>query len=248
MKKQKGVSLIALIITIIVIIILAAIVMMSGGNTANKAGLARFDSDFDTYRTQVALDSLNLRQSLGARGVNANDPQIYFMTANGFTNMSGDGVNSMMVPVGYVIQPLIYDILGLPEASGDVVAYVINDTNIEGYAQQQKFYGDSNGNEDHFVTSTGVVFTLPGFESRQDDGTIEYHITPDLYYVTPGTSGMAKGKTNLNGDPVNADTPVLLTGDVRGKSQNGEVVDDDGDRKGTEIRGTMTATANVLGE
>jgi hypothetical protein len=53
LKVQKGVSMIALIITIIVIIILAAIVISAGVNTPEQANWARFCQDFSEIQLSV---------------------------------------------------------------------------------------------------------------------------------------------------------------------------------------------------
>jgi type II secretory pathway pseudopilin PulG len=54
MKKQKGISLIALIITIIVIIILAAIILGVAVKTPEKASLAKFSNDITEIQQAVA--------------------------------------------------------------------------------------------------------------------------------------------------------------------------------------------------
>ncbi len=55
MKKQKGISLIALIITIIVIIILAAIVIGGVFNTPAQAAFARFCNDISSVQESVNI-------------------------------------------------------------------------------------------------------------------------------------------------------------------------------------------------
>jgi len=128
----------------------------------------------------------------------------------------------------YVLQ----DILSIGRPSGDgaavgdedaEVAYVIRDSSItisanftddaykisDGSAARE-FYGDSNGTEYHFITSDGQVFTLPGYPVNQSDGSIEYHIDSKNghYYVVAGNSGLAVGKTNVNGDLVTKTRPI----------------------------------------
>lgn len=223
MRNQKGVSLIALIITIIVIIILAAIVMSSGGDTVGNAQFAKFSQEFGEYTDQVSVKSLDIKGDLGIKGLNANNAQTYYMTAQGMTTFgtSGDGVFDMTLPVGYVMPATIQKILGV---SGDnVVAYVIDDTKIPNYENSKQkngdpgkeFYGDSNGQENHFITSNGQVFTIPGFPVEQEDGTIQYHIdTKDgHYYVVKGNSSLGVNSTNANGDTVAEVDPILATED-----------------------------------
>lgn len=213
MKNQKGVSLIALIITIIVIIILAAIVMNSSTDTVGNAQYARFAQEFGEYSDQVALKAADIKADTGIRGQIINNAQNFYMTANGLTTLtSGDGATGMTLPVGYVMPESIQEILGV---SGDsVVAYVINDSkipNYESYEDGRDFYGDSNGKEYHLITSNGQVFTIPGYPVEQSDGTIEYHIdTKDgHYYVVTGNSGKSVDTVNVNGANIDETDPIL---------------------------------------
>ena len=63
MKNQKGISLIALIITIIVIIILAAIVIGGVFNTPNDAKFANFCQEYDRIQTAIQLKYYELYQN-----------------------------------------------------------------------------------------------------------------------------------------------------------------------------------------
>jgi Tfp pilus assembly major pilin PilA len=267
MKNSKGVSLIALIITIIVIIILAAIVMNASTSTVGNAQYARFAQEFGEFNDQVSLDAANVKSQTGIKGQIINNAQMFYMTANGMTNVvsrSGDaavttetevgcntdqGVAGYTMPVGYVLTNYNYKSsdpshpyvlqsilnVGHPLQHGssitsgdDQVAYVINDGKISNYNQygenkkngsaSHEFYGDSNGEEYHFVTSRGEVFTLPGFPVQQSDGSIEYHIDSKNghFYVVVGNSGLvpANGEagekvTNVNGDVVTNVQPIL---------------------------------------
>ena len=58
MKRNKGISLIALIITIIVIIILAAIVVGGSLNTPERANWAKFTSDYSNIQ-----EAINIKQT-----------------------------------------------------------------------------------------------------------------------------------------------------------------------------------------
>jgi type II secretory pathway pseudopilin PulG len=225
MRNSKGVSLIALIITIIVIIILAAIVLSAGGDTTNRAQLAVFTNNFSQYYDRITMDALNAKQTLGIRSENVNDAQLYYMVANGLRTASGDSeTTNRTLPVGYVMPKTIGEIYGLndEDARESVVAYVIDDTNITGYGQKgnnadgsagYEFYGDTNGEEYHFITSTGHVFTIPGFALTVDDGTIQYYISNEkgCYYVAKGNSTLKEGDRNVNGDVVKEDDPILAT-------------------------------------
>jgi len=57
MKNKKGISLIVLVITIVVIIILAGAVILGlvDNNVINKASEAKFKTDSDTFKSELAL-------------------------------------------------------------------------------------------------------------------------------------------------------------------------------------------------
>ncbi|MBO5142596.1 MAG: hypothetical protein J6C46_06305 [Clostridia bacterium] len=195
MKNQKGVSLIALIITIIVIIILAAIVMGSGGNTISQANYASFAQQFGEYADQVKVDAATVMAETGKNGKNINNAQKFHMVANGFTDLNAgdkEGTFGYQLPVGYVIPESIQRALGLPESNisgetkNDIVAYLIKDQEINGYENEKDldFYGNSNGTEYHLVTSDGVVFTVPGFAEEQEDGEIKYYVNSQGAFYT----------------------------------------------------------------
>ncbi len=204
MKNQKGVSLIALIITIIVIIILAAIVMQSSTGTIDDAGLAKFDQEFGDYSSQVTVTAANKRTEAvtDANGLILNDAQANYMVAKGKKAselVSGDGILGMSIPAGQVMSEEILTTLGYINGSYDndywknrVVAYRIEkDTSVDGYVKDDHdFYGDSAGEEDHYVTSDGKTFTLPGFPQTQDDKSVRYYIAPNAYYTVIGGSSL----------------------------------------------------------
>ena len=172
MKNQKGVSLIALIITIIVIIILAAIVMNASTDTVGNAQFARFSQEFGEFNDQVALDAADVKSNTGIRGQIINNAQNFYMVANGFTNVGksgdGQGIAGYTLPAGYVLtntneatyQYVLQNILRIGLGSGDAygtdntaagttchdpsaqVAYIINDGVITNYEK----YGNNNPN------------------------------------------------------------------------------------------------------
>jgi hypothetical protein len=234
MRNQKGVSLIALIITIIVMIILAAIVMNAGGDTTSSALLAKFDSEFGDYADKVTLKALDIKEDLGIRGRNINDPQNNYMVAEGMTTFAqsgdSDGVYLRTLPTGYVLPETICGLLDIKydATAPKVVAYIIDDSKIPGYETKSpvSFYGDSNGNENHLITSDGQVFTLPGFAVPQTDGTIEYHINSKAFYVVKGNSDLAKGAANVNGDLVDEEDPLIKSdyAAIHGLDQNNTAV------------------------
>ena len=211
MKNQKGVSLIALIITINVIIILAAIVMGSGGNTISQANYASFAQQFGEYADQVKVDAASVMAETGKNGKVINNAQKFHMVANGQKDLeSGDnkGAFGYQLPVGYVIPESIQRALGISTnnltggaSENNIVAYLITDQEINGYDTKDNldFYGDSNGTEYHLVTSDGIVFTIPGFAEEQETGEIKYYVNSQgAYYTVVGKNA------SLTADPTKA--------------------------------------------
>jgi hypothetical protein len=276
--------------------------MNASTSTVGNAQYARFAQEFGEFNDQVSLDAANVKSQTGIKGQIINNAQMFYMTANGFTNVisSGDEVNKLTddklvgcnttqgvagytMPVGYVLTNYNYKSndpshpyvlqsilnVGQPKYHGssiisgdDQVAYVINDGKISNYNQygankengsaSHEFYGDSNGEEYHFVTSRGDVFTLPGFPVQQSDGSIEYHIDSKNghFYVVVGNSGLvpANGEpgekiTNVNGDVVTNAQPILAHYLWETKGINART----GKRVGTETwdNGVENASAGV---
>jgi len=233
MKNSKGVSLIALIITIIVIIILAAIVMQASTDTVGNAQYAKFAQEFGDYAQKVQSHAAEVNSKNSIDGVILNSAQQYYMVATGLSKgVEGDGEYKMLIPIGYKLKlkdgtetqkKVLMDLLGAKN-SGDMVAYVIGDGHIPGYETSgtpskdagkatKKFYGDANGDEYHFVTSKGNVFTLPGFPVSQTDGTVEYHIDTEQshFYTITGSSGKNYGNEAKSGDEKLLPSPISAT-------------------------------------
>jgi hypothetical protein len=128
----------------------------------------------------------------------------------------------MILPMGYKIPKVIRDIYRINDDS-IAVAYAINDKKIVNYDKKNgekikgsasyEFYGDSNGDECHFITSNGHVFTTPGFCVPLEDGTIKWYISNErkAYYVTKGNSSLNVGDVNQDGDVIVAPDPILYT-------------------------------------
>lgn len=250
MKNQKGVSLIALIITIIVIIILAAIVMGSGGNTISQANYASFAQQFGEYADQVKIDAATVMAETGKNGIGINDAQKFFLVANGEKTLeSGDGAFGFQVPVGYVIPKSIKEALKIDQIpDSQIVAYLIaDDSVISGYKNKTAgvdFYGDSNGLEQHFVTSDGTVFTIPGFMEEQDDGSIKYYVTSQgNYYTVKGKSTAAASEFQETDPILTRDFTKLLGVDSDGIVKSGDTVEFDHDGAYTVyVKGDSAAT------
>ncbi len=86
MKNQKGVSLIALVITIIVVIILAAIAFNSSTSTIEKANYSKFVSNIGEVRDAFKKSATEFKGDQAAIGNEITDAQAYNTVAEG----SGD--------------------------------------------------------------------------------------------------------------------------------------------------------------
>lgn len=86
MKNQKGVSLIALVITIIVVIILAAIAFNSSTSTIEKANYSKFVSNIGEVRDAFKKSATEFKGDQAAIGNEITDAQAYNTVADG----SGD--------------------------------------------------------------------------------------------------------------------------------------------------------------
>ena len=88
MKENKGITLIALIVTIIVLIILAgvAIAMLRGDNgILNRASQARYENAVASFDEQARLAGMSLRTEITSNMVNAGDTGYIATTADNFT-------------------------------------------------------------------------------------------------------------------------------------------------------------------
>ena len=211
MKNQKGVSMITLIITIIVIIILAAIAFVASGDTINSAQFSTFTQEFGDYAVNFTTDPMaKLQEKLGLSGKTMTEAQkIYLSARQGLVEADVTGV---IVPAGvnftnnlaYTENDVTTALANLVNASGQVVTteywgakvtadetasddnsiacYQIVDSQMSGYKDNHKFYGDNLGAETHWVTEKGFVFTLPGYQ-RTVEGEPRMYISPEVYYV-----------------------------------------------------------------
>ena len=87
MKNQKGVSLIALVITIIVVIILAAIAFNSSTSTIEKANYSKFVSNIGEVRDAFKKASTEFKGEQAALGNEITDAQAYNRVAKGTGNI-----------------------------------------------------------------------------------------------------------------------------------------------------------------
>ncbi len=197
MKNQKGVSMITLIITIIVIIILAAIAFVGMDDATGSAQFSGFASEFGDYATNFQNGPYsNVTEAFGLAGKAANKTQKYYAAARKVTLSEFDDIlNGVTVPAGYTFKkdsdafkvdgvssfPTIKDATGAEYKDEDFTVFYEIANNVMSEYTNKDFYGDANGEETHWVTDTGLVFTLPGFP-REVDGEERMYITASLYY------------------------------------------------------------------
>lgn len=216
MKNQKGVSMITLIITIIVIIILAAIAFVGMDDATGGAQFSGFAQEFGDYALNFKADTVgDLREKYGVDGVTVTDAQLYFSAADEDNTI----VEGTLIPKGQFLKALgAEDVLlgGNPTMLGDgtnfVNCYLIADSQVGGYEDNHKFYGDNLGTEQHYVTEKGDVFTIPGFPRTVDD---EYrmYITPDTYYLSQADHKDLSTKTALSDGEETKASVNVVTGD-----------------------------------
>ena len=200
MKNKKGISMIALIITIIVIIILAAIIFIASGNTIGSANYSVFSQEFGDYSLNFQNDALaDVRLKYGTQGKVISNPQAIYLASNP-ANTITDG---LLIPAGVEFvtrlkeldNPALYedgeiDVTnkywgeptdGTANNPNDVACWELADNAIEGYKKPQ-FYGDNLGEEKHYVTQNGFVFTVPGYP-REVNGENRMYISAGVYYL-----------------------------------------------------------------
>lgn len=185
MKNQKGISMIALIITIIVIIILAAIVFIASGDTMSSAQFSTFAQEFGDFQLNFQNDPLaDVQLDYGTRGVALTKAQAIWLASSPENNTLPENV---VIPAGSHFEELAGAVRNeagdnLDLGSATVYCYEITDSQVEGYKADHKFYGDNLGTESHWVTSDGYVFTLPGYP-RTVNSENRMYVSPEYYYV-----------------------------------------------------------------
>lgn len=93
MKNQKGVSLIALVITIIVVIILAAIAFNSSTSTIEKANYSKFVTNIGEVRDAFKVAATTFKGEQAAAGNEITDKQASNVVAKGLARTaSGDDI------------------------------------------------------------------------------------------------------------------------------------------------------------
>ena len=87
-KNERGISLIALVITIIVIIILAAIAFNSSTNTISKANYSKFVSNIGEVQDAIQTKTVTVKDFAMASGTQVTDGQAYNYVAKGGSSES----------------------------------------------------------------------------------------------------------------------------------------------------------------
>ena len=82
-KNEKGVSLIALVITIVVVIILAAIAFNSSTNTIGKANYSKFVTNISEVQSAIRQKMVTVKGMMNASGTQVTDGQVYNYVAKG---------------------------------------------------------------------------------------------------------------------------------------------------------------------
>lgn len=173
-------------------------------DATGSAQYAKFSSEFGDYATNFTAGAVTkVQESLGLAGKVANKSQIVYCAARGVNLSEFDQVlNGVVTPGGYTSEKFqndIKDATGATYVLADATTpcYEIKDDVMNEY-KGKSFYGNANGQETHWVTATGKVFTLPGYP-RTVDGEERMYISADLYYVPKdGDMILASELTSIN--------------------------------------------------
>lgn len=150
MKNQKGVSLIALVITIIVVIILAAIAFNSSTSTIEKANYSKFVTNIGEVRDAFKVAATTFKGEQAALGNEITDKQAYDVVAKGKAKKveSGDILSNGKVPV--------YTIIDKDKAKESVgIALPVIKVNTENNTGVEVTYA---------VTDEGDIFVWPPYK------------------------------------------------------------------------------------
>lgn len=150
MKNQKGVSLIALVITIIVVIILAAIAFNSSTSTIEKANYSKFVTNIGEVRDAFKVAATTFKGEQAALGNEITDKQASNVVAKGLARTaSGDDI----LPNGQVPVYTIIDKAKAKESVG--IELPVIKVNTE----------DKTGVEvTYAVTDEGDIFVWPPYK------------------------------------------------------------------------------------
>ena len=162
-KNEKGVSLIALVITIIVVIILAAIAFNSSTSTIGRANYSKFVTNISEVQSAIRQKMVTVKGMMNANGTQVTDGQVYNYVAKGGTSESDILVESK-VP-DYTVIKKTADIgiklpsmkVNTPTKTGAEVKYGVTDDGIvfiwPPFPHEEKYYINENETVDASVIS-----------------------------------------------------------------------------------------------
>ena len=154
MREEKGVSLIALVITIIVVIILAAIAFNSSTSTIARANYSKFVNNVSEVQGAMNQKAVLVKGMMAAGGAQVTDGQVYNYIAKGGAN-ENDLLVEAQVPNYTVIEETADIGIKLPEMK-------VNTQTQTGVKVR------------YAITKEGIVFIWPPFPSEE-----KYYIRAD---------------------------------------------------------------------
>ena len=198
MKNQKGVSLIALVITIIVVIILAAIAFNSSTSTIEKANYSKFVSNIGEVRDAFKRAATEFKGDQAAQGKEITDAQAYKTVAEGKDGtQSGD-----ITPIAQLKQYTIIDGAKAEKSIGIKLPTIKVNTP-----------GATNVEVKYAVTASGDIFVWPPYKY---DG--QYYVNDTLVLTAYDSS--KNTATSETTQAFTDGTSVVIIGSVDGPLQN----------------------------
>ena len=140
-------------------------------DTIEKANYASFCMHLGELSDEILINSAVLKSEHAKAGEIRTDAQIYYEVATGMNPAIDE-----KVPNG---EKFDFDFLDTDE-----VCYEFKLNDITVYEKTKNLYGEEN--EKYYVSSTGKVFTLPGFKEEQYDGEIRYYVNINGNYYVEG--------------------------------------------------------------
>ena len=162
-RDERGISLIALVITIIVVIILAAIAFNSSTSTIGRANYSKFVTNISEVQSAIRQKMVTVKGMMNANGTQVTDGQVYNYIAKGGTSESDILVESK-VP-DYTVIKKTADIgiklpsmkVNTPSKTGAEVKYGVTDDGIvfiwPPFPHEEKYYINENETVDVSVIS-----------------------------------------------------------------------------------------------
>ena len=189
-KNEKGVSLIALVITIVVVIILATTAFNSSTSTIGRANYSKFVTNISEVQSAIRQKMVTVKGMMNANGIQVTDGQVYNYIAKGGTSESDILVESK-VP-DYTVIKKTADIgiklpsmkVNTPSKTGAEVKYGVTDDGIvfiwPPFPHEEKYYINENETVDASVIS--------------DSGDIEIKIVEKTIKIEENENGELETK------------------------------------------------------